>query len=95
MNKLDIRPLPATAGVPMDWSAVSEAVSDSRLTERTPPEPGSLEVSLLVAGHGAAFINLRQSPAARFTLGGLERTRSHDLVWAELYDGILFQAEMR
>jgi erythromycin esterase len=58
-------------------------------------EPGSLEASLLGAGHEAAFIDLRQLPAARFTLGGLERARSHDLVWAELFDGIMFQAEMR
>jgi erythromycin esterase len=68
---------------------------DNSVTERTPPEPCSLESGLLAAGHEVAFINLRQSPAARFALGGLERARSHELAWAELYDGILFQAELR
>jgi erythromycin esterase len=67
---------------------------DDTLAPLPPPVPGSLEESLLDAGADAAFIDLRGSPDARFLLRGLERGRSYDLSWAEVFDGILFQREM-
>jgi erythromycin esterase len=67
---------------------------DDTFAPLPPPVPGSLEEFLLDTGVGAAFINLRSSPGARFVLRGLERGRSYKLKWAEVFDGILYQREM-
>jgi erythromycin esterase len=67
---------------------------DDTFAPLPPPVPGSLEESLLATDADAAFIDLRSSPDARFLLRGLERGRSYDLAWSEVFDGILYQREM-